>query len=147
MNATQNRSLPSTSNEGNLILIAHVAYAFYLLSYFTAGLSWLAAIIISYLKRPDAQGTWLESHFDWQIKTFWYSIALTVVGVVLLTLGLPTGIVGLMVDNSATSFSLLSASGLVILAGTGVLVFMIFWHLYRIVRGWLDLVAKHAMPS
>jgi uncharacterized membrane protein len=52
-----------------------------------------------------------------------------------------------MVDNSATSFSLLSASGLVILAGTLVLVFMIFWHLYRIVRGWLDLAAKHSMPS
>ena len=147
MNAIQNRSLPSTSHEGNLIVIAHIAYALYLLSYFTAGLSWLVAIILSYLKRPDAEGTWLHSHFEWQIKTFWYSLAMTVVGILLLTLGLPTGIVGLMVDNSATSFSLISASGLVILAGTLVLVFMIFWHLYRIVRGWLDLVAKHAMPS
>ena len=147
MNAIQNRSLPSTSDEGNLIVIAHIAYALYLLSYFTAGLSWLVAIILSYLKRRDAEGTWLHSHFEWQIKTFWYSLAMTVVGIVLLTLGLPTGIVGLMVDNSATSFSLISVSGLVILAGTLVLVFMLFWHLYRIVRGWLDLVAKHDMPS
>ncbi len=147
MSATQNRALPSTSHEGNLVLIAHVAYALYLLSYFTAGLSWLAAIIISYVKRRDAEGTWLHSHFEWQIKTFWYTIILTAASIVLVMIAMPAGIVGLMADNSATSFSFLSASGLVVLAAVGVFIFTLFWHLYRIVRGWLDLAAKHDMPS
>jgi uncharacterized membrane protein len=142
MSTLEHSALPSTSHEGNLTIMAHVAYALYLFSYFTVGLSWLVAIIISYVKRNDANGTWLRSHFDWQIKTFWYTIIMAVVGGVLFFAAMPAGIVGLMADNSATSFSLLSASGLVLLAGVAVWVFAALWHLYRIVRGWLDLVAK-----
>ena len=40
-----------------------------------AGIAWpsIIAVIINYVKRGDARGTWLESHFTWQIRTFWYA--------------------------------------------------------------------------
>ena len=34
----------------------------------------IIAVIINYVKRADARGTWLESHFTWQIRTFWWSL-------------------------------------------------------------------------
>jgi uncharacterized membrane protein len=34
----------------------------------------IIAVIINYVKRADARGTWLESHFSWQIRTFWWSV-------------------------------------------------------------------------
>ena len=34
----------------------------------------IIAVIINYVKRPDARGTWLESHFTWQIQTFWFAM-------------------------------------------------------------------------
>ena len=44
------------------------------------GLTWIVAVIINYVKRDDVRGTWIESHFDWQIKTFWISLAGWIVG-------------------------------------------------------------------
>src|SRR5918993_2218782 len=38
----------------------------------------IIAVIINYVKRGDARGTWLESHFEWQIKTFWYAVAASI---------------------------------------------------------------------
>ena len=46
------------------------------------GLTWIVAVIINYVKRDDVRGTWIESHFDWQIKTFWIGLAGWVVGVI-----------------------------------------------------------------
>jgi uncharacterized membrane protein len=34
----------------------------------------IIAVIINYVKRSEARGTWLESHFDWQIRTFWFAL-------------------------------------------------------------------------
>ncbi|WP_247869935.1 hypothetical protein [Methylophaga sp. SB9B] len=39
---------------------------------FIVGLTFLVAVIINYIKRDDVRGTWLESHFRWQIRTFWF---------------------------------------------------------------------------
>ena len=52
----------------NLTLIN---YALYILSMF-GGITALVAIIINYIKRDEVRGTYLESHFDWQIRTFWW---------------------------------------------------------------------------
>jgi uncharacterized membrane protein len=90
--------------------IAQVCYALYAVSYFV-GLTAIAAIIVDYLKREDAAGTWVASHFEWQIKTFWYSIAGVIVGGVLMIVGI----------------------GFLILAAVGI------WSVYRIVKGWLAL--------
>ena len=42
---------------------------------FVIGLTWIVGVIINYVKRDDVRGTWVESHFDWQIKTFWIALA------------------------------------------------------------------------
>lgn len=83
----------------------------------------ILAVILNYLKRGDVRGTWLESHFRWQIRTFWFALAwgclallfiLTVVGVLI---GVP----------------------LLFLVG--------IWIVYRVGRGWLKLAAGEPMSS
>src|SRR5512143_4139894 len=41
---------------------------------FLTGWPSIIAVILNYVKRSDARGTWLESHFRWQIRTFWYGL-------------------------------------------------------------------------
>jgi uncharacterized membrane protein len=136
----------TSSNNDGLVFINHVTYALYLFSFFTAGLTWLVAIIINYVKRGDAQGTWLESHFEWQIKTFWYGIIMGVIATILIFLGLPAGFAALSTNDPMSSFSLISISGLLIFAGGLFWFFIICWHLYRIIRGWLALASKKSVP-
>lgn len=88
----------------------------------------IIAVIVSYMYRGDVRGTWLESHFDWAIRTFWLALAFAVVIglvslplVLLLGLGLATWIVGMAI--------------------LGV------WAIYRIARGWLRLNARQPMPA
>jgi uncharacterized membrane protein len=77
-------------------------------------LPWIVGVIIDYVKRDDATGTWLESHFRWQIRTFWWSLLWAVIGGVLL----------------------LVLIGWLVLAVAGV------WMLYRIVKGCLRLAEQ-----
>jgi uncharacterized membrane protein len=140
-----NQTNPS-SNDGGLIFINHITYALYLFSFFTVGLTWLIAIIINYVKRGDAQGTWLESHFDWQINTFWYLIIMGIIATIFIFLGLPAGFAALTVDSAESSFSLFSLSGLLIFAGALLWFFLFFWHLYRIIRGWVALASNKSVP-
>lgn len=83
---------------------------------FVFGLPSLLAVFLNYLKRGDVRGTWLESHFSWQIRTFWFTaLWLLVAGLLMLTIvGIPF------------------AAWLVIpLLG--------IWVGYRVIRGWLAL--------
>ncbi|AXI02559.1 DUF4870 family protein [Aquirhabdus parva] len=145
-NVTTNQTQLLSPNDDGLVFINHITYALYFLSYFTAGLTWLVAIIINYVKRSEAQGSWLQSHFDWQIHTFWYSIVFAVVATFLLILGLPTGFAAVFSDDAVTGFSLFSLSGILVFAGVLLWIFVIFWHLYRIVRGWLALASRKSVP-
>jgi uncharacterized membrane protein len=77
-------------------------------------LPWIVGVVIDYVKREDARGTWLESHFRWQIRTFWWSLLWAVIGGVLL----------------------LVLIGWLVLAVAGI------WVLYRIVKGWLRLAEQ-----
>jgi len=79
---------------------------------FLAGITFLVAVIINYVKRPDVRGTWLESHFRWQIRTFWFSLLWTVIGVI-------------------TSY---------ILVGYVILLAALIWFIYRVAKGWLRLL-------
>lgn len=90
--------------------IATVVYALQAAS-FLIGVTFLVALIIGYVKRPDAQGTYLASHFTWQIRTFWY--------------GLLWGLIGLVTHAFLIGY-------LILLANT-------VWILYRIIKGWLRL--------
>ena len=79
----------------------------------------IIAVIINYVKRGDARGTWLESHFEWQIKTFWYAVIASIV----------IGITGAMLVIVLIGFAIW-ALGFFALG---------IWAIYRIASGWLKL--------
>jgi uncharacterized membrane protein len=67
------------SDENSLKTVATIVYALQAVGFFV-GLTWIVAAVIDYVKRDDAKGTWLESHFSWQIRTFWWGLLWAVVG-------------------------------------------------------------------
>lgn len=125
-----------------LVTYNHITYLLYVLSYFTAGLLWVVPIFMNYAKRREADGTWLATHFDWQIKTFWYSIVWFVVGVGIITFALGSFGVSMMADsgNIAVGSVLLASLGFIVMGVTFI------WHLYRIVRGWIALTDGRPVP-
>jgi uncharacterized membrane protein len=78
---------------------------------FLTGWPSIIAVILNYVKRGDVRGTWLESHFRWQIRTFWFGLLWGVLGAILL----------------------------LVLVGYFVLLADAIWIIYRIVKGWLNL--------
>ncbi|MQW91408.1 hypothetical protein GFH30_09995 [Acinetobacter wanghuae] len=88
-----------------------ITYILYLLGFVFGGLTNIIAIIMNYLKRDECRGTWLESHIEWQIKTFWVTLIGYIVGFVL-------------------SF---------VLIGIPILIVVLVWHIYRIVKGLMAL--------
>lgn len=114
-----------------LIGIANLVYGLHALSIalgvFTAwtivgafvfGIPSLVAVIVNYVNQDDARGTWLESHFRWQIRTFWFALLwCAVAGVFFITVvGIPIAWV------------------VVVVAGV--------WVIYRVVRGWMALADR-----
>jgi uncharacterized membrane protein len=81
----------------------------------------IIAVIISYVKRGGARGTWAASHFRWQIRTFWFALLWLVIAVLLIVtlIGAPLGL--------------------------GVLLIVTVWLIYRIARGWLRLLDRRPM--
>jgi uncharacterized membrane protein len=103
-------NVPDEERINSLKSLVQVVYVLYALSYFT-GITAIVGIIINYVKREDAAGTWLESHFRWQIRTFWFGLLWAVIGAI-------------------TAF---------IVIGFAVLFANFCWIIYRIVKGWLNL--------
>lgn len=126
----------------SLISYNHITYALAVFSYFTAGLTWVVPIVMNYLKRDEARGTWLYSHFDWQIKTFWYSIFFGGIALTMLLFGFGGAVLGAAVQSNGA----MGGSMLVGVAGGLLLVAVILWHLYRVVRGWIALSNRRAVP-
>jgi uncharacterized membrane protein len=97
------------------------------------------ALIIAYIKKSEAQGSFLSSHCDWIAKTFWWTLAAFVV-LVILTLAT----VGVAIFSAATS----SVATLIASAGGFVLLWLIAffalwaWGVYRTIRGWIHLGQK-----
>ena len=120
----------------SLIKLTHVIYALHALSLvtgiigaatvvgaFLTGWPSILAVILNYAKRSEVRGTWLESHFRWQIRTFWFGLLwvtlcalfiIATLGIGLLIAWLPLSLVGL-------------------------------WFIYRIARGWLRLMEHRPM--
>jgi uncharacterized membrane protein len=90
---------------------------------FLVGWPSIIAVILNYLKRSDVRGTWLESHFLWQIRTFWYGLLWVSLCVIFIVLTLGIGI-------------------LVAWLPLGIIT---IWFIYRIVRGWLALNDRRPM--
>lgn len=126
----------------SLVTYNHVTYLLYVLSYFTAGLLWIVPIVMNYARRHAADGTWLATHFDWQIKTFWYSIVFFAIGGLLLIVAF--GGIGISVISDSGNLAL----GSILLTGLGLMIiaFTFIWHLYRIVRGWIALTDDRPVP-
>jgi uncharacterized membrane protein len=131
-----NAPLATTDPRPSLVTFTHVIYALHGVSLLTGvvtavtvvgafltGWPSLLAVILNYVKRGEARGTWLESHFRWQIRTFWFGLlwvtlcllfVVATLGIGLLIAWLPLAVVGL-------------------------------WFIYRILRGWLALVDHRGM--
>jgi uncharacterized membrane protein len=105
-------------NEQRLKTVATVVYALQAAGFFF-GITWIVAVVVDYVKRDDAVGTWLESHFRWQIRTFWFGLLWGVIG----------GILCLVLI------------GFVILFADAV------WIIYRIAKGWLNLAERKPMDA
>ena len=119
-----------------LVKLTHVIYALHAFSLvtgiigaativgaFLTGWPSIIAVILNYAKRSEVRGTWLESHFRWQIRTFWFGLLwvtlcalfiIATLGIGLLIAWLPLSLVGL-------------------------------WFIYRIARGWLRLLEHQPM--
>ena len=136
MPAAARHHAPSDS----LVTTTHVVYALHTLGLvigafgtatvigtFLFGWPSIIAVIINYVKRSDVRGTWLDSHFSWQIRTFWWAmlwaVIIFIVGAVfsIVLVGFAIWIIG---------FCLLG-----------------IWAIYRIARGWLRLKDRQPMPT
>ena len=86
-------SVPEVVPAPSLVTITHLVYALHALSLligittaatiigaFVFGVPSIIAVVINYLKRSEARGTFLESHFRWQIRTFWFALLWCVIG-------------------------------------------------------------------
>lgn len=126
---------PSPPDESGSIAWGHLMYALHALSAasgvltsatiagaFVFGWPSILAVILNYATRGNVRGGWLESHWRWQLRTFWFAaLWLLVAGLLAATfIGIPAAIV------------------VVVITG--------LWVLYRVVRGWLLLADRRAMP-
>lgn len=133
---------PSQAVSERLIQYNHITYALYVFSYFTAGLTWIIPIVMNYMKRDDVRHTWLYSHFDWQIKTFWYSIFFGVISGLMIMFGFGGFVFGAALDSG----NAMGGGVLVGFLGGFIFVLTLLWHLYRIVRGWIALSNRRPVP-
>ena len=120
----------------NLVLLTNIIYALHALSVimgligsafvitaFLTGWPSIIAIIINYTKRNAVRDTYLDSHFNWQIRTFWFAFLWMILAVILF----------ITVLGIALSYIITVSAGI--------------WISYRIIRGWLALNEGRPMPT
>jgi uncharacterized membrane protein len=115
MNSNPHVLLPD-EEERSLRLLTHVVYGLQALAFLTL-ITPVVGIVINYIKREEVAGSFYESHFRWQIRTFWWSLVWSALGVVTL----------------------------LILIGKLILLAVMVWYIYRIVKGWLRLTENKSM--
>ena len=124
------------SPQVNLVLLTNIIYALHALSVimgligsafvitaFLTGWPSIIAIIINYTKRNAVRDTYLDSHFNWQIRTFWFAFLWMILAVILF----------ITVLGIALSYIITVSAGI--------------WISYRIIRGWLALNEGRPMPT
>ena len=129
-------NVTSVTPPASLVTIAQVIYGLHALSIligltsavtivgaFVFGVPSIIAVIMNYAYRSGTRGSFLESHFSWQIRTFWFALLWIVIGLMLLVtlIGIPLA--------------------WVVCIGAGV------WVIYRVARGWLTLQDRKPMPA
>ena len=134
-----NVSVTTVEAPDSLVRLTHILYGLHalglaigafgaasVLGSFLFGWPSIIAVIINYVKRDAVRGTWLESHFRWQIRTFWLALGWAVL-VALVSLPLAVVLIGIGTW----------VAGLFVLG---------VWAIYRIVRGWMALNNHQPMP-
>jgi uncharacterized membrane protein len=126
--------LPGDGAPSSLVNIAQIIYGLHALSIligltsaitiigaFVFGVPSIIAVIMNYVYQRGARGTFLESHFRWQIRTFWFALLWIVIGVMLFVtlIGIPL------------AWIICIAAGI--------------WVIYRVARGWLTLQDRKPM--
>ena len=119
---------PAGSPRPSLVTIAHLIYGLHALSIvigltsavtivgaFVFGVPSIIAVVMNYIYQSDVRGTFLESHFRWQIRTFWFALLWILIGLALFLV-----LIGFLVSWA-------------IFLGAGI------WVIYRVARGWLTL--------
>ncbi len=96
-------------------VVIGITTAAFIVTAFVFGVPSIVAVILNYLKRAEARGTFLESHFRWQIRTFWFTLLWCVIG----------GLLFATIVGAILAIPLFLAVGL--------------WVIYRVIRGWLAL--------
>ena len=118
----------------SVLTVAHVVYALHtvaivigivgaatVIGSFVGSLPSILAVLLNYAKRSSARGTWADSHYRWQIRTFWFALLWATV---VFFLGLPLTLVIVGFAVWIVGFFLLG-----------------IWAIYRIARGWMALNA------
>lgn len=121
---------------GSLVTWTHAIYALHsasllvgilgaasIVGAFLIGWPSIVAVILNYVKRSDVRGTWLESHFRWQIRTFWFGLLWVCLCILFVIFTLGIGIIVAWIPIAIVSL----------------------WFIYRIVRGWVRLVDGRPM--
>lgn len=115
---------------------------------FLFGLPSIVAIIMNYARRESVRGTWLESHFLWQSRTFWSALILCVaiffLSLILVFFGL-LSLVSVVVTGTAGAVGAGAAFGTALVALVLGAMIAGVWILYRVIRGWLNLGKAKAM--
>ena len=108
------------SDEGGLRLLTHILYGLHTLSWFSAGMFSVIAMVINYVKRTDLPDEMYRSHFRWQARSFWFTLLwLAVTSPLFILLWIPGAVAWFLVG---------------------------LWYLYRFVRGWWAFAEGRPMP-
>ena len=118
----------------SVLTVAHIVYALHTIAIvlgisgaptvigsFLGSLPSILAVILNYVQKGEAGGTWAESHYRWQIRTFWFALLWFLIAWILILsmIGIPVGM--------------------------GLLVLVTIWLIYRVIRGWLRLGKREPM--
>jgi uncharacterized membrane protein len=106
-----------------LSLVIGIVGAATVIGSFLIGWPSLIAVILNYVKRGEVRGTWLESHFRWQIRTFWFGLLWAALCAVFVVVTFGLGIVVVWIPAAVLTL----------------------WFIYRIVRGWTALSNRQGM--
>lgn len=130
----QDFATPQLQPKDGMIKLTHVMYglhafsaltglvsAAFIVTAFLSGWPSIIAVVLNYMNAGEVRGTWLESHFRWQLRTFWFALLWAVVAllVAFTLIGIPVAVA--------------------LMLGVGV------WVLYRLFRGWSALGAEKAV--
>lgn len=105
-----------------IALFSGIATSATIVGSFVSGVPSIVAVILNYVKRGAVRGTWLDTHFRWQIRTFWFAFVWILIAYFMFVtiIGIPL------------FFAIIAVAGL--------------WVLYRVVRGWINLMNRQLMP-